>query len=275
MSTQPGRGASAAANADPLKFEVIEGVAEITLNRPEKMNSLNAAMHAALIGRLRQLPRDPSIRAVLLTGSGRAFCAGQDLGERKVAPGDAPRDLSQTIEQTWNPLARALRNLEVPVVCAVNGVAAGAGANIALACDIVLAARSASFIQSFSRIGLIPDAGGTYYLPRLLGTARAMAVAMLAERITAPQAEAWGLIWRVVDDESLMEEARSLVRHLATQPTKGLGMLKKAIYASLDHSFEEQLEMERRLQGICGFTKDYREGVAAFLEKRQPRFIGE
>lgn len=275
MSMQSDQDASSAAKDEPLIFEVIEGVAEITLNRPGKMNSLNAAIHAALIGRLKQIARDPSVRAVLLTGSGRAFCAGQDLGERKVAPGDAPRDLSQTIEQTWNPLARALRNLEVPIVCAVNGVAAGAGVNIALACDIVLAAQSASFIQSFSRIGLIPDAGGTYYLPRLLGTARAMGVAMLGERITAAQAETWGLIWRVIDDATLMDEARALVRHLATQPTKGLGMLKKAIYASLDHSFEEQLEMERRTQGICGFTKDYREGVAAFLEKRPPRFIGE
>ncbi len=265
----------AAGDENVVQYDFSEGVATLTLNRPDKLNSLNAAMHTALRSRLTEISGDRAVRAVLLTGTGRGFCTGQDLSERKVKPGEPPRDLGRTIEENWNPLARLLRYLDVPVVGAVNGVAAGAGMNIALACDIVLAARSAAFVPSFAKVGLVPDAGGTHYLPQRIGTARAMGVAMLGEKITAEQAENWGLIWRVIDDGKLIEEARKLAVHLARQPTKGLGMTKRAIYAAQHNSFEEQLELERRSQRICGASKDYQEGVAAFLEKRAPHFTGE
>jgi 2-(1,2-epoxy-1,2-dihydrophenyl)acetyl-CoA isomerase len=216
---------------------------------------------------------DESCRAVLLTGAGRGFCAGQDLGDRMMSGGEAP-DLGSTIERLYNPLVRRIRTLRKPVICAVNGVAAGAGANIALACDIVLAARSAKFIQAFAKIGLLPDSGGTYFLPRLVGTARASALTMLAEPVTAEQAESWGMIWKTVDDDKLAEEARVLTRHLAAQPTQGLALIKEALNASAQNTLDAQLDLERDLQRRAGRTPDYMEGVRAFMEKRKPAFTG-
>lgn len=251
--------------------EIGGGVAVVTLNRPDKLNAFNEEMHLALRAALERAEADSSVRALLLTGAGRGFCAGQDLGDRNVS-GDV--DLGHTLENFYNPLIRKLRALPLPVVCAVNGVAAGAGANIALACDIVLAARSAKFVQAFCRLGLVPDSGGTYSLPRLVGEARAKGLALLGEPLTAERAEAWGLIWRAVDDEALMEEARKLATHLATQPTAGLAKSKQAIQASLDNDLDAQLDLERDLQREAGRSADYREGVAAFMEKRAAVFQG-
>jgi 2-(1,2-epoxy-1,2-dihydrophenyl)acetyl-CoA isomerase len=250
------------------------GVLTLTLNRPEKLNAFNPEMHEAL---RRELERaaEPQVRAVLLTGAGRAFCAGQDLSERDVSPGAAPIDLSVSLGSHYNPLVRRLRALPKPIVCAVNGVAAGAGANLALACDIVLAARSARFVQAFSRIGLIPDSGGTYFLPRLVGTARAMGLALLAESLDAGQAEQWGLIWKAVDDAQLADESAALARRLASGPTRGYGLLKRALYASSGNSLDAQLDLERDLQREAGLSSDYREGVSAFKEKREARFQGK
>jgi 2-(1,2-epoxy-1,2-dihydrophenyl)acetyl-CoA isomerase len=257
-----------------ILFDVNAGCATITLNRPDKLNSFNDAMHAAIRDAMTHCENDHSIRAVLLTGAGRGFCAGQDLGDRKPGDGAMP-DLGDTLERNYNPLVRRLRALPKPVVCAVNGVAAGAGANLALACDIVLAAKSASFIQAFCKIGLIPDAGGTYTLPRLVGQARAMALSMLGDKLPAEQAAQWGMIWRVIDDEQLMPEANKLCMHLASQPTHALALMKKALNASLDHNLDQQLEVERNLQRSAGQSEDFREGVAAFLEKRPARFKGK
>jgi 2-(1,2-epoxy-1,2-dihydrophenyl)acetyl-CoA isomerase len=215
------------------------------------------------------------VRAVLLTGAGRAFCAGQDLSTRKVSPGAAPIDLAVSLGNYYNPLVRRLRELPKPVVCAVNGTAAGAGANIALACDLVIAARSASFVQAFSKIGLLPDSGGTWFLPRLAGSARAMGLALLGERLSAEDAAAWGLIWKVVDDDALATEATAIAKQLATGPTTGYGLIKQALLASATNSLDAQLELERDLQRKAGFSEDYREGVTAFLEKRKPVFKGK
>jgi len=216
---------------------------------------------------------DPAIRALLLTGAGRGFCAGQDLSDRSFPTGEAP-DLGATLERLYNPLVRRLRALPKPVVCAVNGVAAGAGANLALACDLVLAARSARFIQAFCRIGLIPDCGGTWLLPRLVGEARAKALALLGEPLSAEQAEAWGLIWQVCDDEALLPTAHALCARLASQPTRALGLIKQAIQAGATNDLDTQLDLERDLQRAAGQGDDYREGVAAFLAKRPPAFTG-
>lgn len=255
-------------------FERADGVAELTLNRPERLNAFTEAMHRELAAHLDRIEADPGVRAVLLTGAGRGFCAGQDLGDRMMGEGDAPPDLGDTLERLYNPLVRRIRALDRPVVCAVNGVAAGAGANIALACDIVLAARSAVFIQAFCRIGLVPDSGGTWFLPRLVGEARARALALLGEKVSAEQAEAWGMIWRAVDDERLLDEARGLARQLASGPTRGLGSIKRALAASWANDLDAQLDLERDLQREAGRTADYREGVRAFMEKRPPRFEG-
>ena len=258
-----------------ISFEIRSGVAILTFNRPDSLNSFTTAMHAEVRDVLQLTATDTSVRCLLLTGAGRGFCAGQDLNDRAVAPGGEMPDLGASIEKNYNPLVRAIMTLQKPVVCAVNGIAAGAGANIALACDIVLAGRSAAFLQGFTKIGLVPDSGGTWTLPRLVGRARAMGLAMLNSRIPAEQAQQWGMIWQVVDDEKLMDEALAIATHLATQPTKGLGLTKQAINAGGSNSLETQLEQERELQTIAGHSADYREGVAAFLQKRTPSFTGE
>ena len=260
--------------SDPILASTDEGVQTITLNRPDKLNSFNPEMHLLLRAALDEAAANPAIRCVLLTGSGRGFCAGQDLSEREMKESDTPRDLGATIEKYYNPLVMFMQALPKPIVCAVNGVAAGAGANIALACDIVLAARSAAFLQAFAKIGLVPDSGGTYFLPRLVGTGRAMALAMLAEKLPAAEAERMGLIWKAFDDDKLMPEATAICRHLATQPTRALGLMKQAIYAAGGNSLSAQLDLERDLQRKAGGSADYREGVSAFLAKRKPVFTG-
>jgi 2-(1,2-epoxy-1,2-dihydrophenyl)acetyl-CoA isomerase len=260
---------------ETILFDVKDGVARITLNRPDKMNSFNAKMHEELRAALESIGTANKARVVVLTGAGRGFCAGQDLGDRAVSPGGAAVDLGATVDKYWAPLARKLRSLPLPVVCAVNGVAAGAGANVALGCDIVVAKRSASFIQPFCKLGLIPDTGGTYLLPRLLGTARAMGLAMLGDKLTAEQAVAWGLIWKFVDDDAFEKEIDALAAHLASAPTKGLARTKQAIYASAANPFDTQLDLERDFMRELGFSSDYREGVSAFLEKRPAKFTGE
>jgi 2-(1,2-epoxy-1,2-dihydrophenyl)acetyl-CoA isomerase len=251
------------------------GVLSITLNRPDKLNAFNPEMHQLLRQALERAHDEHAVRAVLLTGAGRAFCAGQDLSERNVSPGAAPIDLAISLGSHYNPLVRRLRELPKPVVCAVNGVAAGAGANIALACDVVVAARSANFVQAFSRIGLLPDSGGTFFLPRLVGTARAMGLALLGEKLSAEDAAQWGLIWKVVDDAQLMKEALSIARHFSEGPTKGYGLIKKAFSMSATSTLDAQLDLERDLQRQAGFTEDYREGVSAFKDKRKPVFKGK
>ena len=250
------------------------GVLTVTLNRPDKLNAFNPEMHQLLRQALERARDDAAVRAVLLTGAGRGFCAGQDLSERNVSAG-APIDLSVSLGSHYNPLVRRLRELPKPVVCAVNGVAAGAGANIALACDLVIAARSASFVQSFSRLGLVPDSGGTWFLPRLAGSARAMALALLGEKLSAEQAEQWGLIWKAVEDDQLAAESLRIAGSLAEGPTRGYGLVKKALNASWGNSLDAQLELERDLQREAGLTQDYREGVAAFMQKRKPEYKGK
>ncbi len=251
-----------------------DGWATITLDRPDKLNSFNEVMHGELAAALAELADDPSVRALLLTGAGRGFCAGQDLGDRAIRSGDEAPDLSVSIGKWYNPLIRRIRGMDKPVVCAVNGVAAGAGANLALACDIVLAARSASFIQAFCKIGLVPDSGGTWTLPRLVGMARARALALLGDKVPAEQAEAWGMIWKCLDDEELMPEALAMVQHLAKAPTRGLALIKHALDAGATNTLDAQLDLERQCQAELGRTQDYQEGVAAFLAKRPPNFQG-
>jgi len=250
------------------------GIARLTLNRPDRLNSFTAKMHEELRDALARVRADASARVLLLTGAGRGFCAGQDLSDRAVAPGDAPVDLGASIEANYRPLILALQSFPMPVVCAVNGVAAGAGANIALACDLVIAARSASFIQAFCKIGLIPDSGGTYFLPRLIGTARAMGLALLGDKLPAQAAADWGLIWKCVDDADLAPTVEALLAQLAQAPTQGLVATRRALHAGSAATLETQLDLERDLQRELGYSADYREGVAAFLDKRPPRFTG-
>jgi 2-(1,2-epoxy-1,2-dihydrophenyl)acetyl-CoA isomerase len=259
---------------DPILTELSEGVLSITLNRPERLNAFTEPMHLALRAAIQHAHDDPDVRAVVLTGAGRAFCAGQDLGDRDPRNMEGPPDLGHTLDTFYNPTLRLIRSLEKPVIAAVNGVAAGAGANVALACDIVLAARSARFIQAFSKIGLTPDAGGSWSLSRLLGEARAKGLALTAEPLSAERAEAWGLIWRAVDDDQLIPEAQALALRLAAGPTRGLGLTKMSIQSAATRSFDDQLDVERDLQRIAGRTADYAEGVTAFLDKRIPRFTG-
>ena len=251
-----------------------EGVATITLNRPEVLNSFTMPMAAELQHALRVAAEDDQIRAVLLTGAGRAFCAGQDLSEAAPPDGSAGPEIADIVRRTYNPTVRAIRSLEKPVVCAVNGVAAGAGANLALACDLVLAADTAAFVQAFAKIGLIPDTGGTFFLPRLVGLARATALALLGDRLSAADAQAMGMIHRVVESSRLLDEARALARRLATQPTRGFGLTKRAFNQSLANDLDAQLEVEAELQAEAARTADFAEGVRAFLEKRQPTFAG-
>jgi 2-(1,2-epoxy-1,2-dihydrophenyl)acetyl-CoA isomerase len=259
---------------DHILYESRGGVGRLTLNRPDRLNSFNDAMHAEVRDALAAARGDASVRVLLLTGAGRGFCAGQDLSDRAVAPGGAAVDLGASIDRNYKPLVLALRSMPVPTVCAVNGVAAGAGANLALACDIVVATKSASFIQAFCRIGLVPDSGGTYWLPRLVGTARAIGLAMLGDKVSAEQAAAWGMIWQAVDDAAFAEAVEKLLAQLAAAPTKGLVATRRAIHASSSNALEAQLDLERDLQRELGYGEDYREGVAAFVEKRAPRFTG-
>lgn len=245
----------------------------VTLNRPQRLNAFTEAMHRALTAALTEAEADTNCRALLLTGAGRGFCAGQDLSDR-IASGDKKPDLGETIGAFYNPLVRKLRALPFPVVAAVNGVAAGAGANIAMACDIVLAARSANFLQAFAKIGLVPDSGGTWFLPRLVGAARARGLALLAEPLSAEKAENWGLIWKAVDDDKLMSEAEKICAQLAAGPTFGLTQIKRALDASENNTLDAQLDLERAVQRACGFSPDYAEGVRAFMEKRAPHFSG-
>lgn len=262
-------------NYQTIEFAIDKGVAIVRLNRPEALNSFTAQMHGEVRQVLAASAADKTVRAVLLTGNGRGFCAGQDLNDRAVAPGGAAPDLGDSVEKFYNPLIRLLSTMEKPVICAVNGVAAGAGANIALACDIVIAARSASFIESFARLGLIPDSGGTFHLPRLVGLARAKGLAMLGPKVPAEQALAWGMIWQVVEDDELMTTALGLAERMATQPTRGFAFTKQAFAASAANTLDQQLELEKELMRAAGKTHDYQEGVQAFLEKRPPNYRGE
>jgi len=248
-----------------------EGIARITLNRPDRLNSFTRSMHGELREALSNLD---DARVVILTGAGRGFCAGQDLNDRAVAPGEAV-DLGETVEESWNPLIRTLAALPQPVIARVNGVAAGAGANIALACDIVVAAKSAKFIQSFSALGLIPDSGGSWHLPRLVGQARALGLALTGEPLPAEKAAEWGLIWKAVDDESLDAEVDGLATKLASLPPLGLAAIKQIIRTSGGRTLDQELDLQRDEMRRLGFTEDYREGVAAFLEKRPAQFKGK
>jgi 2-(1,2-epoxy-1,2-dihydrophenyl)acetyl-CoA isomerase len=258
---------------ETILFEVDSGVARLTLNRPDKLNSFNMQMHGEVRQALASIP-ESGARVLVLTGAGRGFCAGQDLSDRAVAPGSQGVDLGESLENRYNPLVLSLRNLGMPVIAAVNGVAAGAGANIALACDIVIAARSANFVQAFSKLGLIPDSGGTWFLPRLVGDARAMGLTLLGNKLPAEQAAAWGLIWQCVEDAELAGTVDTMARQFAVAPTRGLAATKNALQRSWENTLEEQLDVERDVQRELGRSSDYVEGVTAFTEKRSPRFTG-
>jgi 2-(1,2-epoxy-1,2-dihydrophenyl)acetyl-CoA isomerase len=257
-----------------IVLEIGDGAARLTLNRPERLNSFTVEMHEEVAAALDRVENDASIRALLLTGAGRGFCAGQDLADRTIAPGTEPVDLGHSVETYYAPLVSRLAGMAKPVICAVNGVAAGAGANIALACDIVIAARSARFIQSFANIGLIPDSGGTWVLPRLIGQARALGLALTGEPLSAEKAESWGLIWKCVDDDTLAAEADALLRRFASGPTRGLAATKRAIRNATLKTLDDELLVERDLMRELGNSDDYREGVAAFMAKRPPQFTG-
>jgi len=253
--------------------ETRTGYRVITLNRPDKLNAFNEPMHQALRKAIEDAEADEDCRALLITGAGRGFCTGQDLSDRLAKPGETVV-LGNAQESHYNPLVRKLRALPFPVVAAVNGVAAGAGCNIALACDIVIASLKATFIQSFARVGLVPDSGGTWFLPRLVGDARARGLALLAQDLTAEKAASWGLIWRAVEDEVLMHEATRICEHFALAPTQGLALIKRALNASATNTLDAQLDLERDFQRAASLTPDYAEGVRAFIEKRKANFTG-
>jgi 2-(1,2-epoxy-1,2-dihydrophenyl)acetyl-CoA isomerase len=258
---------------DNILFSAEGGIARLTLNRPDKLNSFNVQMHREVRHALATLP-SLDVRVLVLTGAGRGFCAGQDLGDRAVAPGSQSVDLGDSIDTHYKPLILALQDLPMPVIAAVNGVAAGAGANIALACDLVIAAQSASFVQAFAKLGLVPDSGGTWTLPRLVGLSRALGLTLLGNKLPAVQAAAWGMIWQCVPDAEFESTVDALARQLAVAPTRGLARTKAAIRGSWQHSLIEQLDIERDAQSELGRSADYAEGVAAFSEKRAPRFTG-
>ena len=258
----------------PVLVDIRDGYRVLTLNRPDRINAFNEPMHVALRAAIEQAADDPACRALLIAGAGRGFCSGQDLNDRLVQPGELAKK-TNTLEEHYNPLIRSLHALPIPVVAAVHGVAAGAGASLALACDIVLAARSARFVQAFVKIGLIPDAGGTWALPRLIGMARARGLALTGEPLTAEQAAEWGLIWKAVDDQALMHEAEALCAGFAKAPALALALIKKALNASLQNDLAAQLDLERNLQYRAGASTDYAEGVRAFIEKRTPQFAKE
>lgn len=258
-------------NYECIKFELTETTARISLNRPEKLNSFSTQMHTELADALTRVEQQ-GVRVLLLTGEGRGFCAGQDLSERQMSAGNV--DLGHTIETYYAPLVRRLRAMPWPVVVGVNGVAAGAGANLALAGDIVIASESASFIQPFCRLGLLPDTGGTYFLPRLVGEARAKGLAMLGNKLSASQAAQWGLIWECVADDAFQAHLTELCDHFASAPTLGLAATKQVIQASLEHNLDQQLDLERDVMRELGASADYAEGVDAFMNKRQPQFKG-
>lgn len=255
--------------------DIDQGVMTITLNRPDRLNSFNDAMHQQLSDCLKQAERDETIRCLLITGAGRGFCAGQDLNDRNVDPSGPAPDLGMSVECFYNPLVRRLAALPKPVICAVNGVAAGAGATLALGCDIVLAARSAKFVMAFSKLGLVPDCGGSWVIPRVTTRARAMGLMLLGDSLSAEQAAQWGMIWQLVDDTELKDTSLALARHLASQPTYGLGLIKKALQLAETNSLDDQLDVERDFQRLAGRSDDYREGVSAFLGKRPPQFSGK
>jgi len=259
------------AQYETIRFELHDRIARITLNRPDRLNSFTSQMHEELRDALANLD---DARVVVLTGAGRGFCAGQDLNDRAVTAEGQPVDLGMTVETSWNPLIRTLTTMPQPVIARVNGVAAGAGANVALACDIVVAARSARFIQSFSAIGLIPDSGGTWMLPRLIGQARALALALTGEPLSAEKAEEWGMIWKCVDDEALDSEVDAIAHKLASLPPLGLASIKTMMRETWAHTLDQELDRQRDAMRRLGFSQDYREGVAAFLEKREPNFVG-
>lgn len=250
------------------------GVSYLTFNRPKALNSFNVDMHREVAEVLSQWTKNPDVRCVVISGEGRGFCAGQDLGDRVVDPNAEAPDLGYSIETYYNPLIKTIVNMPKPVICAVNGVAAGAGANIALACDLVIAAKSANFVQAFCRLGLVPDSAGTWFLPRAVGHARAMGLALLGDKLPAETAKEWGMIWDVVEDAELKTKVTELAERLAKQPTFGLSLIKKAIHQSSNNTFEEQMLLERDLQRIAGRSEDYREGVQAFMNKREPNFKG-
>lgn len=254
-----------------IQFSVENAVARLTFDRPQVFNSMHHAMRQEILSALYLCEKDPDVRAVYITGNGRAFCAGEDLQE--VTDPNGP-SLAEIISTGYNPIVLKIRTMEKPVVCAVNGVAAGAGANIALACDITVATQSASFTQAFSKIGLIPDSGGTWTLPRLIGLQRATALMMLSEKISAAEAAAMGMIWKVFPDETFADDSLKIAETLAAMPTRGLGLTKRALNQAFTNDFEGQLQVEDELQTVAGQTRDYREGVAAFLEKRRPVFVG-
>ena len=257
-----------------ILFEVTGGVARLTLNRPDRLNSFNTTMHEEVRDALTRVASDETARVLVLSGAGRGFCAGQDLSDRAVAPGGAGPQLGESLEKYYNPLVLSLRGLPMPVIAAVNGVAAGAGANIALACDLVVAAKSASFVQAFAKLGLIPDSGGTWFLPRLIGNARAMGLALLGDKLPAEQAAQWGLIWKCVEDSELTGTVDDLAMHFAAAPTRGVARTKQAMYEGWNRTLEQQLTVERDYQRELGKSADYAEGVGAFIAKRPPKFTG-
>lgn len=258
-----------------IQFDIDDGAARLTLDRPDRLNSFTVEMHEEVRDALDQVEADKTVRTLLITGAGRGFCAGQDLSDRAVAPGSDAVDLGDSVEKRYNPLIRTLTSLPMPVICAVNGVAAGAGASIAFACDIVIAAKSAKFIMSFANIGLVPDSGGSWAMPRLVGQARALGMALTGDPVKAEQAADWGLIWKCVDDDQLTDETTALARKFAAAPTRGLAETKKLIRSAFMRPLDEQLDLERDQMRALGKSDDYKEGVDAFMNKRSPKFKGQ